>query len=87
MIPLAVVHSKENERRYLAGRTTDSLQDPWDIARDGGNWESRQVVLIMAGRESDREVTYVGLANRGRWRGTHQEDLVVTGLSRIGRPV
>jgi hypothetical protein len=90
VISLAMLHCKEEERRYLDGRTPDSLQDSWDIARDGGKWGSRQLALIVtsrSGREPDREVTYVGLADRGRWRGTHQEDLVVTGLSRVEGPV
>lgn len=32
---------------------------------------------------ADREITYIGRADRGSWHDTHQEELVVTGLNRI----
>lgn len=50
-------------------------------------WKSRQLTLVVTGPENDREITYIGLADRGSWHGTHQEDLAVTGLSRLSGPV
>lgn len=87
MISLAILHCKQAEREYLVRRKREELGDSWNIARDGGKWESRELILVMTSQGPDREVTYVGLANRGSWRGTHQEDLVISGLSRVEPPV
>jgi hypothetical protein len=88
MVPLAVLLCNEVERRHLAGRTNEeSLANPWTIARDKSKWKSRQLTLVITGTESDREITYVGLADRGSWHGTHQEELTITNLSRLPSPL
>ena len=84
MVPLAVLLCNVNERRYLAARPSpDSLKDSWTIARDHRKWKSRQLILVVTGHETGQEITYIGLADRGSWHGTHQEELVVIGLNRL----
>ena len=86
MAHLAVLLCMDHEERYLVARSVDRLADAWDIAR-GGKWKSRQLVLVVTKHHPDAQVTYVGLADRGDWKGTHQGDLVVTGLTRVDGPV
>jgi hypothetical protein len=84
VVPLAVLLCNVNERRYLAARTSpESLKGNWTIARDSRKWKSRQLTLVVTEHETGREITYIGLADRGSWHGTHQEDLVVTDLTRL----
>jgi hypothetical protein len=88
VVPLAVLLCNVNERRHLAARTNpEILKDSWTIARDHRKWKSRQLTLVVTGHETGREITYIGLADRGSWHGTHQEELVVTGLNRLERAV
>ncbi len=84
MVPLAVLLCNVNERRHLAARTNpERLKDSWTIARDHRKWKSRQLTLVVTNHETGREITYIGLADRGSWHGTHQEELVVTGLNQL----
>jgi hypothetical protein len=84
VVPLAVLLCNVNERRYLAARTNpESLKDSWTIARDHRKWKSRQLTLVVIEAGTGREITYIGRADRGSWHGTHQEELVVTGLNRL----
>jgi len=84
MVPLAVLLCNTEERRYLAARTNpESLKEKWTIARDHGRWKSRQLTLVVTEHEAGRDIRYIGRADRGRWHGTHQEDLVVTDLHRL----
>lgn len=88
MVPLAVLLCKADERRHLAARTNpERLKDSWTIARNHGKWKSRQLTLVVTDHETGREITYIGLADRGSWHGTHQEELVVTGLNRLEEAV
>ena len=79
MVPLAVLLCNVDERRYLAARNPERLKDSWTIARDHWKWKSRQLILVVTQHDTKREITYIGLADRGSWHGTHQEELVVTG--------
>lgn len=84
MVPLSVLLCNVDERRHLAARTNpESLKRNWTIARDHRKWKSRQLTLVVTVHETGREVTYIGLADLGRWRGTHQEELIVSGLYRL----
>jgi hypothetical protein len=88
MVPLAILRCKAEERLYLATKTNpEGLGDEWTIARDKNKWKSRQLVLVVTTGQGADEIGYVGLADRGRWTGTHQGDLVVTGLSRLAGPI
>lgn len=84
MVPLAVLRCNAGERRHLAARASlESLKDNWTIARDHRKWKSRQLTLVVTEHETGPEVTYIGLADLGRWHGTHQEELIVSGLHRL----
>jgi hypothetical protein len=88
VVPLAVLLCNVDERRHLAARTNpESLNENWTIARDRSKWKSRQLTLVVTERETGREVTYIGLADLGRWHGTHQEELIVSGLRRLSEAV
>lgn len=71
MIPLAILLCDVNERRYLAARNPESLKDSWAIARDHRKWKSRQLALVVTDAATGPEITYIGLADRGSWHGTH----------------
>ena len=84
MVPLAVLLCDVDERRHLAGRTNpERLKESWTIARGHGKWKSRQLTLVLTADETGREITYIGVAARGSWYGTHQEELIVTDLNRL----